>query len=114
VNLIELSKNVSKTVQVPIESLGVDLRIKRLSLQELQEVDRLIETCSTGSGKNRTVTNLPKLVHVLLKRFITDAEGNPHDASVTEEDVAQLPGSVIAEIMAAYRKINGGEEPDPN
>lgn len=113
-NLTELSSRLSKHETVRIEALNVDLRVKRLTLQELQDVDRLTESCSTGSGKNRQVTDLPRLVWTLVKKYFTDAEGQPLAAEDTQEAAAEWPGTLVVELMQAFRKVNGGGEPDPN
>jgi len=114
VNLTELSSKLSRHETVHIETLGVDMRIKRLTLSELQDVDRLTDLCSTGSGKNRQVTNLSKLVWTLVKRYFTDADGKPLAAEDTEEASKEWPGNLVVELMKAFQRVNGGDEPDPN
>jgi hypothetical protein len=113
-NLTELSSKLSRFETVRIETLGVDMRVKRLTLAELQDADRLTDSCSTGSGKNRQVTNLPKLVWTLVSRYFTDADGKPLAAEDDVEAAKEWPGSLVVELMQAFRRVNGGDEPDPN
>lgn len=109
-NLSELASKLDCWQTVHLNSLNVDIRVKRLNLKEVSEVERLVEVCSTGSGKNRSVTNIAKLVHTIVKKYFTDAEGNQLAADDTEEQVSEWPGTLVQELLAAYRTVNEVQE----
>jgi len=114
-NLTELAGKLAPYAVVHIDTLNVDVRIKCLSLGEAQEVDRLTEACSLGNGANRKVHDLPKLVHTLVKRYFTDAEGQPLAGDDDVKAASEWPGVLVTELMRAFQKINAPEEkPDPN
>lgn len=114
-NLSELASKLNRYEVVHVDLLNIDVQVCRLSLVELQEVERLADSCSTGSGKNRQVTNLAKLVYTLVKKFFKDAEGNPLASEDKEEDAKEWPAALVIELMKAFQKVNGWEvQPDPN
>jgi hypothetical protein len=113
--LSELSAKLGRTETVHIDLLNIDVQIKKLSVKELENVNKLTESCSTGSGSNRNVTNLTKLSYNLVKMYFTDTEGNPLAGKDTEEDAADWPSELTVELLVKFRKVNKLEDaPDPN
>jgi hypothetical protein len=114
-NLTELAGKLAPYAVVHLDTLDIDVRIKCLSLGELQEVERLTEACSLGSGANRKVNDLPKLVHTLVKRYFTDAEGQPLAGEDDVKAAKDWPGVLVTELMKSFQKVNAPEDkPDPN
>jgi len=105
--LSQLAKQLSAWETRRMECLGVDIKIKRLSLSELQEVERLTEECSIGNGQNRHVGNLPKLVWTLVKRYVVDAEGNPLGGEDSVDDAKEWPASMVTELTKHFGEVNG-------
>jgi len=112
--LSELAGKLSKYETVSIPSLGVDVRIKHLTIGELQQAEKLMDECSIGSGKNRKVGRLDRLVFQLVKRYFTDADGEPLAGEDTEEEAAEWPSSLVTELLTEFKKVNAPGDDDPN
>ena len=97
-----------------IECLNIDVRVKRLSVIELQEAERLTEQCSIGNGQNRHIDNLPKLVHTLVGKWFTDADGKPLAGEDTIDDAKDWPAQIVTELFDAFGAVNSSKPPDPN
>lgn len=107
--LKEIAKGLSAWETRRIACLGIDVRVKRLSVAELQEVERLTEDCTSG----RRITDMPRLAHGLVRRWFTDAEGKPLAGDDTAEDAREWPGVLVSELMDAFNVVNSGRT-DPN
>jgi hypothetical protein len=114
VSITALAKALSTWETRHIECVNLDVRVKRLSVIELQEAERLTEECSIGNGQNRHVNNLPKLVHGLVSRWFTDADGNPLSGADTVDDAKDWPAQIVTELFDAFGAVNNSKPPDPN
>lgn len=113
-SLTQLAKKLSAWEVRRINCLDISVRIKRLSISELQEAERLTEECSIGNGQNRHIDNLPKLVHTLVRKWFTDADGQPLAGEDTIEDAKDWPGQLVGELFDAFGAVNNSKPPDPN
>jgi len=114
-SLTALSKALAQWEVRHIDCLNIDVKVKRLSIVELQEADRLTEECSIGNGQSRHVNKLPKLVHTLVNRWFTDLEGNPLAGQDSVEDAKDWPAQLVTELFDAFGSVNNNAKPpDPN
>jgi hypothetical protein len=114
-SLKELASRIANFKIVHVDILDVDVKIAKLTVREQQDLERLIDSCSIGSGDKRTLSNLPKLAYNLVKKYFTDANGEPLAGSDTEADAADWPAELVTELLTHFRRVNKlTDESDPN
>jgi hypothetical protein len=105
-SITALAKKLAPYEVKPIPCLGINVRVKRLTVLELQEAERLTEECSIGNGQNRHINNLPKLVHHLVLKWFADEEGKPIAGDDTVDDAKDWPSQIVAELFDAFGQVN--------
>jgi len=113
-SLTKIAKQLSTWETRHVDCIDIDVQVKRLSLVEMQEAERLTESCSLGNGQNRHVNNLPKLVWTMVGRWFRDVDGNPLAGDDSLEDAKEWPSSMVSELMTAFSSVNTASDPDPN
>jgi len=108
--LKELASKLGRYETVHSDLLNADLRVTRLTVSELQAMEKLVDSCSSGKGEERVLTNVTKLVYNLVKLYLTDADGNPLAGNDTEADAAEWPAALATELLALFRKANKLED----
>jgi hypothetical protein len=111
-NLLEIAKRFGGDYElVKIPSLDLEVRIRKLKVKEQEEVQKLMTSCSV----NGELVSLTRLAYQLVKRFITDADGNSLVENISEEQFGQQPVEMISALTSAYAKVNNKAETlDPN
>jgi len=99
VSITALAKALSARELKHIECLDIEVSVKRLSISELQEADRL-----TAKFAN----DAPRLVHALVGKWFTDADGNSLAGTDTVEDAKDWPGLLVGQLLDAFRAVNSG------
>ena len=112
-NLLDFAKRYTSTYElVTIPSLDLEVRIHILTMKEQEEVLKLQNSCSVGGE----VVSLNRLAYQIVKRFITDADGNSLVENVSEELFGQQRVELVSALITAYHSVQqkNQETPDPN
>lgn len=91
---------LSRTVTVKLESLDCEVEIRKLTLREASNFEKLSENC-----KNDPVI----LTHEIGQKWIT-YEGQPLFSAEDRKVVEEMPVEQFTEIVKAFRSVNVREE----
>ena len=99
--------NLSKTVDAYIEGVEMDVKIKKLSIKEAKYFEKLIKRLGINAKGDG---DIPKLVHEVLSRYITDSHDEPLIEEDDKETAENMPIDVAKEILGKFREVNGNDE----
>lgn len=99
---------LAKDVEVHIEELDVDLKIRKLTVPESSDFDKLtrrLKITEKGGG------NVEKLVEEILKRYVRELDGSPVIGDEDAEAVMNmLPTSAAKAILHQFKLVNGDDD----
>lgn len=106
-NLKEKLSTLSRTVEMRIESLDMSVMMRKLTVKEGAEFDRKIKRASIDKNPEK----IADMAFEVGSKYIEDDDG-PIFAEGDLDLVRDMPVTVCAEIMQAFRKVNQVSETD--
>ena len=84
-------------VEYEVETLGLTLRFKKLTVAESQDLQ----------GKKKKGISDEKLLLIVMSRFVSDVDGKPIVGEDDVETIESMTADVLGEISGLFAKVNG-------